>query len=91
MQIVTHDNRRGQQHNKIGVRRLSLVGSRAGQAIEDTQKRKSGPIKAIPIKAIPGSCLHSERRPKSCGARPWENSFLSRALLSRRRFLRTRL
>jgi hypothetical protein len=31
------------------------------------QERKTRPIAAIQIKAIPGSCVHSERRPKSGG------------------------
>jgi len=42
MQIAKHGDCRDQQRDKIKFRRLSLVGSRAGQAIEDTRTARAG-------------------------------------------------
>ena len=53
------------RQNRTFVDCLSSAARRSGD--RGHQNRKSGPIKAIHIKAIPGRCLHSERRPKSGG------------------------
>ena len=67
MQIAKHGDCRDQQRDKIGL--SSTVSRQQPRRSGDRghQNRKSGPIKAIHIKAIPGRCLHSERRPKSGG------------------------
>ena len=67
MQIAKHGDCRDQQRNKIGFRRLPLVSSRAGQAIEGTRSARAGQSQQFQIKAIPGSRVHSVRRPKSGG------------------------
>jgi hypothetical protein len=67
MQITKHGDRRDQQRNKIEFRRLPIISSRAGQAIEDTRSARAGQSRQSGSRAIPGSCLHSERRRKSGG------------------------
>ena len=47
MQIAKHGDRRDQQRNKIGFRRF-LSSAAAQVRRSGHQKRKSGPIKAIP-------------------------------------------
>ena len=80
-----------QQPDKIKFRRLSLVGSRAGQAIEDTRTARAGQSRQSISRQFPAVAYIPRGGRSHAKRRPWKLVPLSRALVPRRRFLRTRL
>ena len=91
VQIAKHGDRRDQQRNKIKFRRLSLVGSRAGQAIEDTRSARAGQSRQSISRQFPAAAyIPKGGRSHAKRVHGKTRSTLARSL-SRRRFLRTRL
>ena len=90
MQIAKHGDCRDQQRDKIKFRRLSLVGSRAGQRSRTPEPQERA-NQGNPYQGNSRPLLTFREEAEVMRGASMGNSFLSRALLSRRRFLRTRL